>query len=112
VLDYFLARGLTPERLRANYRRQVERLARGFDALDLPAAWVTRERIQSFEELGGFLSLTSPRTAELAAGLARRGVATDHRGRFLRLGPAPYLSNEQLDMAIAHLGEAAREIEG
>lgn len=110
VLDYFEQRGLTPERLRANYRRQVERLARGFDELDLPVALVTRDRTRSFDELAGFLSLTSPRAGELGAALAARGVATDHRGRFLRLGPAPYLSDAQLDAAIDRLGEAARAL--
>jgi len=110
VLDFFLARGLTPERLRANYRRQVERLAHGFDALDLPPGLVARDRSPTFDDLGGFLSLTSPRAAELGYALAARGVATDQRGRFLRLGPAPYLADAQLDEALARLGEAARSL--
>jgi kynureninase len=36
-------------------------------------------------------------------------VWTDHRGDVLRLGPAPYLSDAQLDTAIATLGEVAIE---
>ena len=39
----------------------------------------------------------------------RDGVWTDARGEVLRLGPAPYLSDTQLQDAIALLGEAARE---
>ena len=52
----------------------------------------------------------APRAAELCAALKARGVWTDSRGSTLRLGPAPYLSNPQLDTAIAALGEAAREL--
>jgi kynureninase len=32
-------------------------------------------------------------------------VFTDHRGDILRLGPAPYVSDDQLTNAIAVLGE-------
>jgi kynureninase len=41
--------------------------------------------------------------------LRARGVWADARGEVLRLGPAPYLSDAQLEDAIALLGEAARE---
>ena len=34
------------------------------------------------------------------------GVLTDTRGRYLRLGPAPYLSDEQLDEAKRHVDSA------
>jgi kynureninase len=42
--------------------------------------------------------------------LARRGVLTDSRGDVLRLGPAPYLSDDQLDAAVAALGEAVAQL--
>ena len=32
-------------------------------------------------------------------------MLTDSRGKYLRFGPAPYLSDEQLEKAIATLGE-------
>ena len=35
----------------------------------------------------------------------RRGVHIDHRGNVLRLGPAPYLTDEQLQEAVSTLGE-------
>ena len=44
----------------------------------------------------------------IAYELARRGVSTDSRGETLRLGPAPYLSDAQLEAAIGELGAAAR----
>jgi hypothetical protein len=37
-------------------------------------------------------------------------VATDFRGELLRLGPAPYLSDRQLEESMAALGETAREL--
>ena len=108
VLDFFAEQGLTPEALRASYRRQVARLAAGFDALDLPEHVVTRDRSTPLDAFASFLPLESPRAGELQHALAERGVLTDSRGRFLRLGPAPYVTDEQLDTAIALLGEAAR----
>jgi kynureninase len=38
--------------------------------------------------------------------LAARGVMTDSRGSWLRLGPAPYLADEQLEKAVERLGDA------
>jgi kynureninase len=37
-------------------------------------------------------------------------VASDSRGRYLRLGPAPYLSDDQLREAVARLGSVAGEV--
>ncbi len=64
------------------------------------------------EEVGGFLALRSPQAAELCRLLAERGVRTDYRRDALRLGPAPYLSDRQLDDAIEALGSAARSLAG
>jgi kynureninase len=35
---------------------------------------------------------------------------TDSRGEVLRLGPAPYLSDAQLEAGVAALGEVVREL--
>jgi kynureninase len=61
----------------------------------------------SLNERAGFVALTSPRAAELVQGLRARGVAADARGTTLRLGPAPYLADQQLDDAMEALGETA-----
>ena len=42
----------------------------------------------------------------VARSLAEDGVRTDARGRYLRLGQAPYLSDAQLEAAIERLGDA------
>ncbi len=89
-------------------QHQVGRLCELFDALDLDPRLVDRDREVPLERLGGFLALGSPRAGELHAALAEAGVATDHRGRILRLGPAPYLGDAQLREAMAALGAVAR----
>jgi kynureninase len=106
VFAFFGEQGLTPERLRASYRRQIDLLAAGFDALGIDDAIVTRDRALALDRVGGFLALRSAHAGELQRALAERGVLSDSRGSWLRLGPAPYLSDEQLEAAIALLGEA------
>ena len=111
VMDFFADQGLTPEALRASYRRQLDLLAARFDGLGVDDALVTRDRATPLERFGAFLALDSPRAAELQRDLARRGVLTDSRGLRLRLGPAPYLSDGQLEESIERLGEAVRALD-
>jgi kynureninase len=42
--------------------------------------------------------------------LAEHGVQTDSRGNQLRLGPAPYVSDEQLDNALSIISSLAKSI--
>jgi kynureninase len=106
VLDFFEEHGLTPERLRESYLHQTTLLARCFDELGLTD--VTRDRETPLERFGGFLALQSDRAEDLSRLLLEAGVVTDSRGRYLRLGPAPYLSDEQLEQAIGELGRLAQ----
>jgi kynureninase len=106
VLDFFEEQGLTPERLRESYLQQTTLLAERFDALGLPG--VARDRETPLETFGGFLALESARAEELSRLLLEQGVVTDSRGRYLRLGPAPYHSDGQLEAAVEHLGRVAR----
>src|SRR5206468_3582735 len=105
VLDFFDDRGLSQERLRASYLHQTGVLAERFDALGL--ADVTRNRETPLTAFGGFLAVESERAEELSRRLLDVGVVTDSRGRYLRFGPAPYHSDEQLDAAVEHLGRVA-----
>ncbi|HXT20742.1 MAG TPA: kynureninase, partial [Thermoanaerobaculia bacterium] len=110
VFDFFVERGLTPELLRAVSQHQLGVLCRAFDALDLPPALIARDRETPLARFGGFLALRAPRAGALCAALRERGVLADSRGDVLRLGPAPYLSDAQLEEAMARLGEAARKL--
>lgn len=105
VFDFFSARGMTLQALRETSRHQVGVLAKAFDALDTDPAVVDRDRSVRLEDVGGFLALHSTRAGELSAALSERGVTTDYRGETLRLGPAPYLTDAQLQDAVAVLGE-------
>jgi kynureninase len=109
VFDFFAERGLAPDWLRAVSRHQVGRLAEAFDALALDPRVVARDRSTALERNGGFLALRSPRAGELSRRLRERGVWTDFRGDVLRLGPAPFLADAQLDAAIVALGETAAQ---
>ena len=108
VFDFFGEQGLAPALLREISQHQVGLLARGFDALDVDPALITRDRGVPLERLGGFLALRTPHAGPLCRELAARSVFTDYRGDILRLGPAPYLSDRQLEDAIAELGQVVR----
>jgi kynureninase len=108
VFDFFCAHGLTPELLRTVSQHQIGLIASAFDALDLDPRRLSRDRACPLDEVGGFLALRSPSAGALVRSLRTRGVWTDARGEILRLGPAPYLSDRQLQDAIGLLGEAAR----
>lgn len=113
VLGFFADHALTPSTLRAESQRQVGLLRAAFDDLDVDPRVVTRDRDHELTACGGFVALTAPSepvAAELRRGLAERGVSTDHRGRRLRLGPAPYLTDDQLRSAIAALGETVAAV--
>jgi kynureninase len=105
VLGFFAEQGLTPGLLREMSLHQTGLLTELFDSLDAPPGVITRDRSAPRTEFGGFVALESPRAAELQKELAERGVLTDSRGQYLRFGPAPYLSDEQLEKAVATLGE-------
>ncbi|HET7497691.1 MAG TPA: kynureninase [Candidatus Eisenbacteria bacterium] len=108
VFDFFEDQGLTPERLRAISEHQIRLLADGFDALGLDPGVIARDRSIPLERIGGFLALRSPGAEAICAGLRALGVLADVRGDLLRLGPAPYLADEQIERAIAELGRVAR----
>jgi kynureninase len=111
VFDFFTDHSLDPPALRAISQDQVGRLAARFDALDLDPTVIDRDRASPLSEIGGFLVLASPHAGALCRALRECGVWTDHRDQSLRLGPAPYLSDRQLDDAVGQLGEAARSLD-
>ena len=109
VFDFFDEHELTVDVLTASYRHQVAFLAERFDALGLDPAVVDRDRSVPVEDLGGFLALESPRAGELRRALHARGVFTDHRDTTLRLGPAPYVSDRQIEDALSTLEGVVRK---
>lgn len=111
VFDFFKEQRLSPEFLRQVSQHQLALLASGFDQLDADPGLITRNQSIPLDAIGGFLVLRSPRAAEICRSLNERDVYTDYRDDALRLGPAPYLSDDQLKMSIEILGNILHEIE-
>ena len=108
VLRFFRSERLDMPLLRAVSQAQLARLAKGIEDLDIDPAVLGCDPGLALERRGGFLALDAPQAGEIAARLRARGMFTDHRGTVLRLGPAPYVTDTQLDEAVALLGEATR----
>ena len=102
VFDFFAEQGLTDATLRAISQHQVGLLIREFDRADLDPACIARPD-RPLEQTAGFLSLTTPYARELQTELKDRGIWTDYRESQLRLGPAPYVTDDQLRRAISAL---------
>lgn len=105
VFDFFTEHGLTPEFLRDVSSHQIGVLRNRFDALDADPKTIDRDLTLASEDTGGFLALRSPQAGTLCGELKKRGVLTDSRGEVLRFGPAPYLSDAQLETAMDVLGD-------
>jgi kynureninase len=95
VFAFHQQMALTPERLRAISLDQVNLLQREFETYDLDPA---KARIVTVppDARAGFLAIATPSAADMVARLRRRGIFADSRGEVLRLGPAPYLTDQQL----------------
>jgi kynureninase len=102
VFDFQSAQGLTPERLRAVSIRQVSLLEATFEAADIDPARARLERIPA-DGRAGFLAIRTEHASELVRALRQASVFADARGKILRLGPAPYVSDDQIRAAIATL---------
>jgi kynureninase len=107
VFDFHQQQGLTPDELRRISQRQTGLLISAFERLDLPASTAGLEPMPA-ERRAGFVAVRTPQARDLAHRLRERGVFVDARGDVLRMGPAPYLRDDQLTDAVAALGEAVR----
>ena len=104
VFDFFRNQGLTAETLRAINRHQVQLLKTEFERLDGPSAVACVVPIAD-DRRGGFLAIRTTEAIGVAHELRAHGVHSDARGNVLRLGPAPYLRDDQLRDAIRILGQ-------
>ena len=90
VFTFFGEQQLTPEKLRELNQHQMEILTGG-----------TRN-----DAIGGFLARPVARPAEIQKRLRKHNIWTDYRGDVLRLGPAPYVTDDQLHVAVHALGQS------
>ena len=109
VFDFHERAELTPEVLRAVSQRQMRLL------MELCGEWPIPYRVRfprdpsGADGLAGFLALRTPLAPQLVGLLRERGVLADHRGDLLRLGPAPYLRDDQLAEAVTRLATLLAE---
>lgn len=108
VLDFFDEHQLSAERLRRLSIRQVERLRDGIRRADLDPRRIRERDLVPAEQRGGFLALQCDDADAWVAALRQRGVWADARGGILRLGPALYVTDEQLDQAVQAITEVGR----
>ncbi len=114
VFDFFERESLTIDRLRELSQHQIRRLATGLarhlgggDPVGHPSLPGLR---RGWANVGGFLALKTTRAAELHEALKDDGVPTDYRGELLRFGPAPYVTDAQIDAVIERVGAAIRRV--
>jgi kynureninase len=107
VFGFHQRMAMTPERLRSASRHQIGMLAQRFEALDVDPAIAAIVPMPA-ERRGGFLAIRSPRAARFVLSLRARNLFADSRADILRLGPAPYISDQQLLDASAILRDVIR----
>ena len=109
VFAFHRQHGLTPPRLRDISRHQVTLAVEAFAELDLDPAVASIDAIPG-ERRAGFLAIRTPHAAAVAAAVRADGLFVDARGGALRVGPAPYVRDDQLTAGIEALGVALRRV--
>jgi kynureninase len=99
--------GLTVPRLRAISLGQTRRILDRIDARGLGAAVVSS---RDDDRRGGFVTVRVPRAAEAVDRLRARGVFVDSRRDLLRIGPAPYLLDEEIDRGVDRIADVVGEL--
>ncbi|MFP8487921.1 hypothetical protein ACKGJO_02390 [Gracilimonas sp. Q87] len=111
VVEFFREMELTPQVLREQYKAQVALLREEFTSKDFSPSLIRLTHEEPLDLNGGFLSLTSPKAREIRAALMENGVFTDARGEILRFGPAPYITTDQIRMAMHKLEHVIRNLD-
>ena len=104
VFAFHKQHGLTPDKLRAISQTQVGLLKTEFERLDVSPTVAGVEPMPD-QRRGGFLAIRTASAKDIAHRLRERGVHVDARADILRMGPAPYLRDDQLLDAVRALGE-------
>ncbi len=110
VVEFFQEHGLTPDVLRKQYESQVALLRSLFMEKDFNPELIKLTHNEPLSRNGGFLSLTSPKSREIRADLLSRGIFTDARNEILRLGPAPYIKESQIEAVVEELEHSIKNI--
>lgn len=101
VARFFEAQGLDVARLRALSLRQTGRVIAGLDGYELVTP-------REDEARGGFVSVRVAEAGRVVGALRERGVYVDARADLLRFGPAPYVTDDEIDRALAIFRDLVR----
>lgn len=110
VLDHFDRFEMDVDRLRAISLRQTDRILTALDERGAEDLGLRVVSPRGHARRGGFVALHTPAAEDLVRGLRERSVFVDARGPILRLGPAPYLLDEEIDRGVEALLELARTL--
>lgn len=100
--------GLSVDHLRAISTKQTRRIISVFEASG------EVHRIASSTDdarRGGFVAVRARHPSEVVQRLSKRGVWVDARGDVVRLGPAPYLTDDEIDRGSQLVVDVIRETE-
>lgn len=100
VIQFFEEQGLDVPRLRACSLRQTSQILSGLDGYEVGTPREAAGR-------AGFVSVRCRKAPSVARELGERGVRVDARGEWVRFGPAPYTTSDEIDTAIGLFREIA-----
>ncbi len=103
LMDRF---GLDVPHLRAISLEQTTRIIAGLDE-----AGIGQRVVSSRDDArrGGFVAIRCPNASSVVSRLRTRGVFVDSRRDILRIGPAPYLYDEEIDRGVRLVAEEIRQ---
>ncbi|MDI1450109.1 aminotransferase class V-fold PLP-dependent enzyme [Polyangium sp. 6x1] len=105
VLRHWDAFGLDVPALRAISLRQTRRILARLDEAGI-ADRVASSRVD--ERRGAFVAVRSPGAGHVVERLRARGIFVDSRGDLVRIGPAPYLTDDEIDRGTLAVAEEIR----
>ena len=108
VFNFFKTHQLTPDFLHDVNHHQLGVLANNFKKIDADRSFIKLSTDVEF--MGGFISFDTKYAKEISEHLRDIGIHTDWRKDWLRMGPAPYICDEQLEDAMLALDEVIKKI--
>ncbi|NUN13537.1 MAG: kynureninase [Myxococcales bacterium] len=110
VFEFFERQKLTPSVLRTTSQRQLALFEQTLVQADLPTSVFARTHNAPLPQIGGFLTYRSAQAPQVVAELRRRNIFCDARGTVVRFGPAPYLSDQQIQDGALQTAEVVRSL--
>lgn len=93
VIELFREQGFSVARLRATSLRQTRRILSGLSRMEVLTPTDDHAR-------GGFVTLRDERARQWVSALRGQRIWVDARADRLRLGPAPYVTDDEIDSAL------------